>query len=77
VLAAAGRLRGGLSDDILEAPHEAIFLFRRKTPERLSAQHAGRDQRRSSIMWGYLLSFIYHLSCRTTLYEIGTHHLAR
>jgi len=36
-----------------------------------------RDQQWSSIMLGQLLSLIYRLSCRTTLIEIGTHHLAR
>lgn len=35
------------------------------------------DQHWSSIMLGHLLSLIYHLSCRTTLIEIGTHHLHR
>jgi hypothetical protein len=34
-------------------------------------------QQWSSIMWGYLLSLIYHLSCRATLVKIGVHHLAR
>jgi len=28
-------------------------------------------------MWGQLFSLIYHLSCRTTLIEIGTHRIAR
>jgi hypothetical protein len=31
----------------------------------------------SSIMWSYLFSLIYRLSCRATLMEIGVHHLAR
>lgn len=35
------------------------------------------DQQRSSIMWVYLFSLIYRLSCRTTLLEIGTHRVAR
>ncbi|MGX0966558.1 hypothetical protein AB7M63_007007 [Bradyrhizobium japonicum] len=35
------------------------------------------DQQRSWIMWVQLFSLIYRLSCRTTLVEIGTHHLAR
>jgi hypothetical protein len=35
------------------------------------------DQQWSSIMLGQLFSLIYRLSCRTTLVEIGRHHLAR
>jgi hypothetical protein len=35
------------------------------------------DQQWSSIMWDQLFSLIYHLSCRSTLTEIGTHRLAR
>jgi hypothetical protein len=35
------------------------------------------DQQWSSIMWGYLFSLMYRLSCRATLIEIGAHRLAR
>lgn len=28
-------------------------------------------------MWDQLFNLIYHLSCRSTLTEIGTHRLAR
>lgn len=35
------------------------------------------DQQWSATMLSQLFSLIYRLSCRTTLIEIGVHHLAR
>jgi hypothetical protein len=56
---------------------EAIFHLARQPPERLRVHDARCDQQRSSVMWDYLFSVLYRLSCRTTLNEIGLHRLAR
>ena len=54
------------------------FSVRRENSRKDARASFGfHDEQWSSIMLGQLLSLIYHLSCRTTLIEIGTHRLAR
>jgi len=71
------RLHPACSDDIPPVPDEAIFPDPRKPQERCGSYDAVHDQQWSSIMFSQLFSLIYRLSCRTTLIEIGVHHLAR
>jgi hypothetical protein len=35
-----------------------------------------RDQQRGTIMWDIIISLFYHHSCRSSLVEMRTHHLA-
>jgi hypothetical protein len=71
------RFHASPSNETHRRRDETIFATPRKSAERMRVQYAIGDQQRSSIMWAYMISIIYHLACRASLAQMGRHHLGR